>query len=205
MESTSSSISLSDAAKIAKLLSSMHKLSVQEGNDWVEHSHPAVFCRQSIEGNVVRLAVGVPAGDSEVLRRLLACMKPPLYLLYVLHTPRGEGDPGRYQSPALGEHEVLSFLAEFAGLLGSDARHDVWVHSPEGSATLVWERHNVIYAYGPIGSFESALIQLGFGTGKIGVDFPHQHHYRAEYDEAARAVLTRFNWSYSALRPEDEQ
>ena len=183
----------------------MHKLSVREGSDWVEHSHPAVFCRQSIEGNVVRLAAGVPSGDSDVFRRLLACMREPLYLLYVLHTPRGEGAPGRYQSPALGEHEVLSFLAEFAGLLGSDARHDVWAHSPEGNATLVWERHNVIYAYGPVERFESALIQLGFGAGNIDIDFPHQHHYRAEYDELARAVLAHFNWSYSALRPEDVQ
>jgi len=158
-----------------------------------------------MQGTGVRLAIGVPSDDRDVFQRLLACMEAPLYLLYVLHTPRGEGTPGRYQSPALGEQDVLRFLADFSGLLGSDARHDLWAHSPEENATLVWDRHNVIYAYGPIESFESALIQLGFVAGNVAIDFPHQHHYRAEYDELARAVLTRFNWSYSALRPEDEQ
>lgn len=183
----------------------MQKLSRKSGDDWVEHSHPAVFARQSVEGKHVRLVAGVPGGDSSILRRMLACLEQPFYLLYVLHTPRGEGVSGRYQSAALSEQSLIDFLERFSGLLGADARHDVWVHSPGGNATLVWERHNLIYAYGNVACFEAALSQMGFVHGAVDMDFPHAHHYRAEYDADAKDILTYLDWSYSPLHPQDEQ
>lgn len=183
----------------------MQKLSIQRGDDWVEYSHPAVFALQALGDECVRLVAGVPGGDGSILRRMLACLEQPFYLLYVLHTPRGEGASGRYQSPALPEKSLTDFLERFSGLLGADARHDVWIYSPALNATLVWERHNLIYAYGSVACFESILRQMGFVHGKVGIDFPHAHHYRAEYDADAKEVLAYFDWSYSPLHPEDEQ
>lgn len=183
----------------------MNKLSSKDGDNWVSQSYPAAFCLQPLQGGTTRLAIGVPAGDRLVFSRLLACMHEPLYLLYVLHTPRGEGPPGRYQSPELSQSDVLDFVKRFSLLLGTDARHDIWAHSPEDNATLVWERHNIIYAYGLLDRFESVLTQLGFSRENIDIDFPHQHHYRAENDDDARVVLSYFDWSYTPLRAEDEQ
>jgi hypothetical protein len=38
-----------------------------------------------------------------------------------------------------------------------------------------------------------------------GVDFEHEHHYRAAFDGDAKALLEAFDWYRTPLRPEDEQ
>jgi hypothetical protein len=35
--------------------------------------------------------------------------------------------------------------------------------------------------------------------------FPHQHHYRPEFERQAVELLAAFDWSHSPLRSEDEQ
>ena len=183
----------------------MHKLSHQVGNEWLEHSFAPIFAREPATGGAERLIVGVPAGDRDVLLKLLECVEEPLFLLYLLHTPRGEAEPGRYQSPKLTSAEVRAFLARYSSLLANDARHDFWVRSPASDATVVWDRHNVIYAYGPVECFESSLRALGFDKTIPVVPVPHAHHYREEYDTLASEVFTAFQWRQSPLREGDEQ
>lgn len=126
-------------------------------------------------------------------------------MLYVLHTPRGEGRPGRYQSPQLTLNEVAEFLEEFGDFLGRDARCDFWLHCFGSDATLVWERHNLLYAYGPLTTFEATLKDHGFSIGAPTVPSPHAHHYHPAHDAIAGRLLARWPWQWSALRPEDEQ
>jgi hypothetical protein len=182
-----------------------YKLAILWDNQWVEHSHAALFERRAMEGGGERLHVGVPSGDPDVLRNLLQCLEPPYFLLYVLHTPRGEAAPGRYQSPELSNDQVLSFLTRYADFLRSDARFDIWVHSPATRGTIVWERHNLIYAYGPLDCFEAQLRRLEFAVGPAAIPGPHQHHYREECDADASAVIAEWDWVHSPLKPADEQ
>ena len=177
----------------------MYRLGCLVNGEWTDHSHPPVFASNE------RIVAGVPRGDPSVFEQLLECLEPPYDLLYVLHTPRGEGQPGRYRSPPLSSPEVKDFLARFAPLLSADARFDLWAHSPSEHATLVWDRHNLLYGYGPVDKLSSKLLTLGFSVGSPEVPAPHQHHYRAELDGLAKQVLTAFDWSRSPLRPEDEQ
>ena len=62
-----------------------------------------------------------------------------------------------------------------------------------------------MFASGPIACFEQRLKAIGFNNGNPTTDFPHQHHYRQEYDADARALLQELDWNYSELRAEDEQ
>jgi hypothetical protein len=55
---------------------------------------------------------------------------------------------GRYQSPELEKEEVLSFISEYSSYLSSDSRFDVWFYSPSKQATIVWDRHNLVFVYG---------------------------------------------------------
>ena len=183
----------------------MYKLSVQVGNDWVEHSHNPVFKTQGADNEARRLVAGVPKGDSSVFRALVNQLTPPYFFLYVLHTSRGEGEPGRYQSPALERDEFNAFLDLYSSFWSGDGRHDVWAHSPSENATVVWDRHNLIFAYGPLDRFASALRSMGFEEGNPNSSFPHQHHYRQEFDDDATAILSAINWSRSPLCPSDEQ
>jgi hypothetical protein len=178
----------------------MHKLSWLQDGDWVEHSHPPTFAREQ-----KRIVAGVPRGDPEIFARLLTSLEPPYVLLYVLHTPRGEGKPGRYQSPSTTLDQVLDFIRRFEPFLSQDARFDIWGRSASEQATVVWERHNLLYAYGPLNEFLRELRTLGFSAGKPGIPSPHAHNYRPELDSYARDLLLAFEWSWSELRPEDEQ
>ena len=181
------------------------KLGHLQGDIWKEHSWPPIFDFEMLSDVTERLIIGVPAGDSTVIRRLTEQLEPPYFILYLLHTPRGEGEPGRYQSPELDRSNLIVFLDRFANFLSSDARFDLWIHSIQEHATLVWDRHNILYAYGPLDKFSSALLSLGFQRGKPKVSFIHQHHYRKEFDQDAAEVLKYFAWSRSPLRPGDEQ
>ena len=152
-----------------------------------------------------RLIAGVPNGDPAVFTALVECLEPPLILLYVLHTPRSDAPAGRYQSPELSLAEVKAFLRRFADYLAGDSRFDLWAHSISDNATIVWDRHNRLFGYGPLERLSFQLTALGFGPGIPKVPVPHQHHYHPEFDSQAADLLSAFDWSHSPLRPEDEQ
>jgi hypothetical protein len=179
-------------------IESLFKISHQVAGEWVEHHHLPVY----EVGD--RVLAGVPRGDANVFKELVECLEPPYLLLYVLHTPRGEADPGRYQSPAISSGGFTEFVSRFSAFLKADARFDLWAHSPAERATVVWDRHNQLFAYGPTERFVRRLDALGFRPGNV--DRPsHAHHYRPECDDMARQLLSAVDWTHSPLRPEDEQ
>ena len=180
------------------------KLEYLAGGEWQEHSHPPVFKQTAMSDNGTRLIVGVPAGDVEVMRKLAACLEQPYYILYVLLTPRGEENAGRYQSPLVERSQLDLFLTKYAAYLRSDGRFNLWVHSPSLEATLVWDHHNLLYAYGPLAGYEEILRSMGFSPGSLEIPKPHGHRYRPECDADAAAVMSHFDWRHSELRPEDE-
>lgn len=177
----------------------MYKISHQVNGQWVEFVHPPVY---EVSDSV---RAGVPCGDPLVFLRMVECLEPPYFLLYVLHTPRGEAEPGRYQSPEVSREELSAFLARFSSYLKADARFDLWAYSPGEDATVVWDRHNQMFAYGPTARSAEVLASMGFHMGKVGIPVPHSHHYRSEFDDQARQVMTALEWIHSPLRPEDEQ
>lgn len=183
----------------------MHKLGLLVSGDWVEHSHPAVFSLPETTDEPQRVVAGVPGGDPDIFLKLVSTLEDPYFLLYVLHTPRGEGAPGRYQSPKLSLSELQAFVSKFRLFLAQDARFDLWAHSPSEQATVVWDRHNLILAYGPLDRFASQLGFLGFCPGSPEIPAPHSHNYHAEFDEQATEILNELEWSFSPLKPEDEQ
>jgi hypothetical protein len=182
----------------------MHKLSHWCNGEWTRHSYPPVFSITAA-GSTTRLVSVAPDGNVVPFERLVLSLDPPYFLLYILHTPRGEGQAGRYQSPELTTEEVRAFLVKFAKYLSADARFDLWAHSPAAQATVVWDRHNQLFGYGPLEKFAAQLRELGFSEGTPEVPSPHQHHYRKECDPYATALLSELEWIYSPLRPEDEQ
>jgi len=182
----------------------MHKLSHAISGSWVPYSHGAVYSVVP-SGEGEKLLAGIPSGDWRPFERLVSSLEPPYLLLYVLHTPRGEGGAGRYQSPALSPLQFQKFMQRFGSYLSSDARFDIWAHSPTEKATIVWDRHDQLFAYGPIAKYSAVLDALGFGHGDAGISFAHQHHYRPESDATAHDILRSLPWTHSPLRPEDEQ
>lgn len=182
----------------------MHKLSYLVEGKWTEHSFPPLY-ELEMAGEQQRLVAGIPRGQVEPFERLACCLAPPYFLLYVLHTPRGEGEPGRYQSAETTAEEFRAFMNRFGSYLSSDARFDLWLHSQSDNSTLVWDRRSQLFAYGQLNRLESELRALGFTEGRSPLPTPHQHHYRVEFDSDAAELLSWNAWRHSPLRPEDEQ
>jgi|GEM_PF-4070042 len=53
----------------------MHRLSHLLDDRWVAHSHAQVFTISD------RIVAGVPSGDPNLLKHLMACMEPPYFLV----------------------------------------------------------------------------------------------------------------------------
>ena len=76
--------------------------------------------------------------------------------------------------------------------------------SSPGFGTIVYDRHNVLYAYGPLDKFVEVLQANGLKEGKVELPAPHWHGYHPEFDKAQSQVLSRLQWIHSPLRPGDD-
>ena len=169
------------------------------------HSYAPLYSIVAREGGSSKIVAGLPGGDPGPFERLVQSLQAPYILLYVLHTPRGEAKAGRYQSPSLSNADFHDFMVTFGPYLSADARFDLWAYSPAEKATVVWDRHNQLFAYGPVDTLATELRSLGFSEGLTDVSFAHLHHYRPECDAQAAALLEAFDWSFSELQKADEQ
>jgi hypothetical protein len=133
-------------------------------------------------------------------------MEELFYLLYVLVVTRDHSKPGRYQSPEpVSKQDLFEFLNRFEKFLESDGRHHLWVKSIGGPDLLVYDRHNVIYAYGSLDKFKRILTTAGLAeTTSIKIPDPHVHYYNQEYDADCRTLLKYWNWQHFPLGENDE-
>jgi hypothetical protein len=164
-----------------------------------------VFGREEV-GGVARLRAGLDEAQDSAVAALADVLRGPFQLLYVLHTTRTGAELGRYESPDLTAHAVQAFLRQFGRFLCEDSRHDLWLRSHDDDATIVLDRHNLIYAYGPLVAFEAVLKSLGVREAELPtVPNPHMHHYHEDWDHAEEEVLRHFDWHIKALRQADVQ
>ena len=54
------------------------------------------------------------------------------------------------ESPPLDLVDVQIFVEQFGDLLTNDARHELWIGSTSSAGLLVFDKHGIIYAYGPL-------------------------------------------------------
>jgi hypothetical protein len=123
----------------------------------------------------------------------------------VLLVGRTGRETGRYQAPdPLTSDELRSFLTEFGGFLEEDGRHAFWIGSEVGEGTLVYDQHNVIFAYGPIRAYREMLERRGFVEQNFSYPNPHAHRYHVDLDATEERLLTTFEWLRTPLRENDD-
>jgi hypothetical protein len=154
---------------------------------------------------VERLVIAPGAAPVTLLRELLPLLPEPFWVLYVLITPRGETPAGRYQSATpRSREEVIALLDRFENYLATDGRHNLWLAAPP-SGQLVFDRHEVIYAYGPITEMIARLKEKDFPeVDMIRVPVPHSHHFHEDFDSEETAILSHWEWIQSKLQETDD-
>jgi hypothetical protein len=181
------------------------KLAMLEGDKHVPLNYKKEYKFEALDGGIKRLVVALPLELKDILVDFFKSISGPYFVLYVLHTSRGEGDNGRYQSPALTAQDLDDFLSKYIDYLTLDSRFDLWVHSPNTGATFVYDRHSILYCYGPEEPYQKVLERYSFSEGKPTLDFPHVHYYHSELDLMAKNILSEYDWSWAPLQAQDEQ
>lgn len=97
------------------------------------------------------------------------------------------------------------FLWKFQELFEKDARQHIWVGSTDNSSLLVYDNHNVIYAYGPLEEFKEILNSCGLKkSDDVCFPKPHIHKYNVEFDEQAQQLLNHWEWVRFPLQESDD-
>jgi hypothetical protein len=152
-----------------------------------------------------RLVIAPASGHISLLRSLMDVMRDPFGVLYVLVVPRSQL-PGRYECPSpTSRGDAISFFQAFGDFFEHDGRCNVWLGAFDSSSLLVYDRHNVLYAYGPLDEFVRVLNAMGYTeVSKITFPAPHAHHYHPELDAVERQLLKYWEWKHFPLQPGDE-
>ena len=180
------------------------KLSTLEESGWAPNRYERVYWLEDT-GAGQRVVAAASEDQVEIVLHLAAVAAAGTFaLLWVLHTPRGGSQPGRYQSPPLSLEEARRLLLEHRALFEQDGRGDIWIHSKDPASTIVLDRHDLIYAYGPVQIFIEVLHRLGFTVGRASIPSPHAHEYHAELDPLELALAAELEWIITELQPEDE-
>jgi hypothetical protein len=168
------------------------------------YQFPSVWAFERTSGGT-RLAIAPARDQVDVLLRLIEAMPEPFWLLYVLVVPRGGSESGRYQCPESQTRDaVKGFLHEFRSFLENDGRHHLWIASVSGPAMLVYDRHNLIYGYGPLDEFVTVLSEIGLKESpSVQIPDPHVHHYNEHFDKDEHIVLVHWPWLRTPLRDLD--
>jgi hypothetical protein len=152
-----------------------------------------------------RLVIAASKSQIDLMVELCSLVPEPYFVLYVLVVPRSDSSPGRYQSPdPLSRADLSVFANRFREYFECDGRHDLWIGAPDHAFLLVYDRHNVIYAYGPLDVVEERLRLRGIReVTDVAFPDPHAHNYNSEFDADEASILEYMHWKFSPLRGND--
>jgi hypothetical protein len=183
------------------------KFGVPTATDLVEaFTYPHRWTKERLSTGLDRLVVGPNGGHIDLIIALIEKMHGPFGILYVLTVPRCDHQQGRYQSESPCEKwQLLSFLEDFRDYFEKDGRHHLWIFGLGDKSQLVYDNHNVIYAYGPLESFERVLVEAGLEPGEVPRPAPHVHVYSEAFDKDEDRILSQHHWKWFPLVEETDE
>lgn len=164
-----------------------------------EYRYPDIYHIQDISG-VQRLIIGPSEGHVDLMLEMSDLLEGPFKVLYVLVDPIGikEDDTGRFELDGeMPREEMRAFFERFRDFFESDARHHIWIAAKNGS--IIYDQHNILYAYGPILDFEQILLARGLTPGDVEFPYPHMHAFHQEMNPQLEDLLKDYNWRWFPL------
>jgi hypothetical protein len=173
--------------------------------DGTERSHtPGRLYGRAIGPCGECLHVAACESPVDLLLRLSRCLEGPLAVLYLLVEPAGDRPAGRYQSPApIGRKPVVAFLERYREFLEGDGRHSLWIMTVDSQDKVIYDRHEVLFAYGPLKQYERILVAGGYEPGRLAVPLPHDHVTHDHFDLEEALLLDYWPWIPFPLEPGD--
>ena len=170
----------------------------------IPHNFGNLYDIEQIPGSN-RLVIAPDLNQVDLISKLANQLTPPFYVLYVLLVSRLGYESGRYQSPLFETNEMLcAFLQKYQEYIETDCRFHLWIGTANNSGTLVFDHHNVIFAYGQTDKYISVLKQEGFRKHKICIPSPHTHQYYPDNDKYEDSLSQECNWIHFPLAEDDD-
>lgn len=152
-----------------------------------------------------RLVIGPSGGHIDLLLALAKALPPPYVLLWVLKLPCTDRTPGRYESPAFESYdELATLLRRYRDYFEHDGCHHLWVFSPYAGTQLIYDNHEVIYAYGEPHPLIEVLSDAGFTQGSVEIPSPHFHGYNPANADTEDAFFSECDWKHFPLVDEHD-
>ena len=152
-----------------------------------------------------RLQIGPTGNQIDLILKLADILNPPYFILYVLVVSRLNNEYGRYESPQIEtKQELAKFLNEYREYFETDGRHHVWVGTFDNSGLLIYDQHNVIFAYGQLDKYIEILEREWFIEQKFSFPYPHCHNFHDDNDKFEKSILNHWEWELSPLGDNDE-
>ncbi len=172
-------------------------------NSFVNNEYGKVFETETTNA-YQRLKIGADNKQIDLMLKLCENLNPPYFILYVLVVPRHGHEQGRYQSrPIENINEVRLFFNEYKDYLETDGRHHVWIGTVDNSGILIYDQHNVIFAYGSLEKYKRTLRTLGFHEKPFSFPVPHAHRFNTDNDQFEEKILQHWDWSIFPLTEHD--
>lgn len=169
-----------------------------------EFAYPDLYEREERDG-WSRLRIGARSREIPLILALCKRCSGPFGILYVLVTSRCDHEEARYESPQPVEFDELErFLLRFRDFFEQDGRHNLWIMSLEDGAQFVFDKHNIVYAYGDLDRFERGLISGQFRNAPVDIPYPHVHYYHDRFDTEENAVFDYWDWIQYPLEGVDD-
>jgi len=184
----------------------MSKLGIlNEHNEEVPFDYSNIFYNEPLNGGE-RITIGPSNKQISLILGLAEQWKQQeYYVLYVLLLSHAGYQPGRYQSPILTSFEVLKlFLSTFQGFFENDGRHHIWVASSQSNEMLIYDQHNVVFAYGDLDKYKKYLVNRSFQERSFSFPSPHVHSYLPDNAKYEDELMKFFDWQYYPLEEGDE-
>jgi hypothetical protein len=187
-----------------------YKLGHRVDGETVPYTYANVWAPDTADGEA-RLVIAPSSGQTGLILALMRALPEPFAFLYVSLVPRTDHGVGRFESASVDRKAAEGFLITFSQLFEDDGGHHLWVASlgPEGlepAGQLVYDQHNLIYAYGPLEGYEEILSRNRLTrVDKVRIPQPHSHHANPAYSEDYDALFDYWDWLQTPLLAEDDE
>lgn len=182
----------------------MFKLGTLYGDNDVECQYGNIYEIQR-QPTWSRVAIGANDRQIPLLLEIAKTWRGPYGILYVLITSRLGHEPGRYQSPEPCNFDALEVFAyTFQEYFERGGRHNLWLMDLSSHSQVIYDNHDIIYAYGNIEWYSQFLEARGFSRQDMHIACPHSHYYNPEFDRCEDDILKYWDWKHFPLQDQDD-
>lgn len=181
-----------------------YKFGSLQGANGVEHKYGNLF-RHEVHPEWSRVIIAPDEQQIPLMLDIAKRWEGPYGIFYVLKLSRLGHTAARYQSPEPCSFDNLElFASTFQEYFEGDGRHHLWFIDVPTGAQLVYDNHDLIYAYGNDGDIISFLESKGFSAGDPQIPCPHEHRYNQEFDSSEDEIMKYFEWKKFPLQEEHD-